>query len=102
MHIKNGDEVVVISGNHAGQRGKIVSILKNSDRVLVEGVNLRVKNLRKTQSNPQGGTVEREMPLHISNIALWSDKAGRGVRTRIERSDGKSTRIGIPCGTKFD
>ena len=102
MHVKTGDDVVVLSGNHRGERGKVLRILRESGRVLVEGVNLRVKILRKTQANPQGGTVEREMPLHLSSIALWSEKAGRGVRTRIERAEGKSIRVGVPCGTKFD
>ena len=102
MHVKQGDEDQILAGNDRGKRGKVMKVLEKSNKVLVEGVNLRVKILRKTQANPQGGTVEREMPLHLSSIALWSEKAGRGVRTRIERAGGKSIRVGVPCGTKFD
>ncbi len=102
MHLKVGDEVVVTAGNHKGQRGKVTHLLKEEDRVIIEGVNLREKNLPRTQANPQGGTIEREFPLHISNVLLWSDKANKGVRTRIADEKGNKVRVGIPCGTKFD
>ncbi|KAA3608354.1 MAG: 50S ribosomal protein L24 [Planctomycetota bacterium] len=102
MHVKKGDEVVVIAGNDLGQKGKVLRLLANEGRVVVEGINVRVKHLRKTQANPQGGRVEREMPIAASNVLLWSDKAKKGVRTRTETVDGKKVRVGIPCGTKFD
>lgn len=102
MHLKIGDEVVVTAGNHKGQRGKVTHLLKAEDRVIVEGVNLREKHLPRTQANPQGGTVEREFPLHASNVLVWSDKANKGVRTKVVDEKGKKVRVGIPCGTKFD
>jgi large subunit ribosomal protein L24 len=102
MHLKVGDEVVVTSGNHKGQRGKVAHIFREEDRVTVEGVNLREKNLPKTQANPQGGTIEREFPIHVSCVLLWSVKADKGVRTRMAGEKGKKIRVGIPCGTKFD
>lgn len=102
MHLKNGDEVVVIAGNHKGKRGKVLNLLKEEDRVVIEGVNVREKHLARTQQNPQGGSVEREFPVHASNVLLWSDKAKKGVRTRIEGSGRDKVRVGIPCGTKFD
>jgi large subunit ribosomal protein L24 len=102
MHVKTGDEVVIISGNHKGQRGKVLRILKKDQRVVVEGVNVREKVLQKTQANPQGGTVENEFPIHASNVLLWSEKANKGVRTTLTDAKGKRIRVGIPCGTKFD
>lgn len=102
MHIKTGDEVVVTSGNHKGMRGKVLRIIQEDNRVFVEGVNVREKNLARTQQNPQGGTVEREFSIHISNVLLWSEKAKKGVRTRIEGSGRDKVRVGVPCGTKFD
>ena len=102
MTLKVNDEVVVTSGNHKGQRGKVMKINRETQRVTVEGVNLRVQLLRKTQENPQGGEVERETPLHISNLLLWSEKAEKGVRIRMEKVGDSTVRVGIPCGTHFD
>jgi len=102
MHVKKGDEVVVLAGNERGKRGRVLRVETAKDRVVVEGVNLRTKRLPKTTANPQGGEVEREVPIAASNVLLWSEKAGKGVRTRTVVAGGKKTRVGIPCGTKFD
>lgn len=102
MHVKQGDEVQVIAGNSKGSRGKVMRVIDKTDRVLVEGVNVRVKHLQKTQANPEGGKVEREFPIAASNVLLWSEKAGKGVRTKTVLEGGKKIRVGVPCGTKFD
>ena len=102
MALKINDEVVVTSGNHKGQRGKVMQINGVTQRVTVEGVNMRVQFLRKTQENPQGGEVERETPLHVSSLLLWSEKAGKGVRVRVKKVGDSKVRVGIPCGTHFD
>ncbi len=103
MVLKRGDEIIVIAGNDRGKRGKVLHVHSGpAGRILVEGVNIRVKHLRKSTANPQGGRVEREMPIHASNVLLWSSKAGKGVRTRLVEEKGRKVRIGIPCGTKFD
>jgi large subunit ribosomal protein L24 len=102
MHLKKGDSVQVIAGNDRGKRGTVKSTMPGANRVLVEGVNVRVKHLKRTQQNPQGGRVEKEFPIHASNVLIWSDKAGRGVRTRTVREKGKSVRVGVPCGTRFE
>ncbi len=102
MHVKKGDEVVVTAGNERGKRGRVLRVLTDKDRVVVEGVNLRTKNLPKTTANPQGGVVDREMPIAASNVLLWSEKAGKGVRTKMVTKNGGKARVGIPCGTKFD
>ena len=69
-NIKKGEEVVVIAGDHKGKKGKILQVLKDKNRVIVEGVNLLKKHERKTQDNPQGSIVEREFPIHYSNVML--------------------------------
>ncbi len=102
MKIHKDDEVQVIAGNDRGKRGRVLKVLPREQRVIVEGVNVRVMNLRRTQNNPEGGRVEREMPIHVSNVLLWSDKAGRGVRVRLVEDNGKKVRVGVPCGTRFD
>lgn len=66
--IKKGDEVVVISGDHKGSKGKILQVIRAKNRVIVEGVNLIKKHERKTQDNPQGAIVEREASIHYSNV----------------------------------
>jgi len=78
-NIKAGDEVVVIAGNHRGERGKVIQVLPRVGRILVEGINKRKHHQRKTQENPEGAIVERENPIHISNVMLASrhaEKAG--------------------------
>lgn len=68
MHVKKGDEVVVLAGNDRGKRGLVKEAMPRANRVVVEGVNVRTKHLRRTQKNPQGGRVEREFPIHASNV----------------------------------
>mgnify|MGYP001547961287 CR=1 FL=1 len=68
--LKRGDEVVVLAGSHKGKRGKILEILKKKDRVVIEGVALIKKCVRKSEENPEGGIVEREGSIHQSNVML--------------------------------
>ncbi len=68
MHVKKNDEVLVLSGNDRGKTGRVLRVLPKAGRVLVEGINIRVKHLRKSQTHPQGGRVERESPIHASNV----------------------------------
>ena len=70
--LKKGDEVVVIAGDHKGSKGKILEVLREKNRVLVEGVNLVKKHERKTQDNPQGSIIEREASIHLSNVKKTS------------------------------
>lgn len=68
FHVKKGDEVVVIAGAHRTNRGKVKEILKTKNRVIVEGVNMVKKHLRKSQQNPQGAIIEIEGSIHVSNV----------------------------------
>jgi large subunit ribosomal protein L24 len=75
FHVKKGDQVEVISGNFKGSSGKVLEVLPSKHRVLVEGVRMIKKHLRKSQDNPSGKIAEREGPIHISNVRLIeSDK----------------------------
>ncbi len=69
-HVKKGDTVQVISGNHKGATGKILAVLPKKSQVLIEGVRIIKKHARKSQENPNGAIIEREGPLHISNVKL--------------------------------
>ena len=70
FNVKQGSDVIVISGEHKGKRGKVLQMLRESQRVIVEGVNVCKKCIKKSQENPKGGIVEKEMPIHYSNVML--------------------------------
>ena len=70
FHVKKGDTIQVISGNHKGASGKILAVLPKKAQVLVEGVRMIKKHTRKSQENPNGAILEREGPIHISNVKL--------------------------------
>ena len=74
FHVKKGDTVQVISGNHKGASGKVLAVLPKKSQVLVEGVRIIKKHSRKSQEHPQGAIIEREGPLHISNVKLLEQK----------------------------
>ena len=68
FHVKKGDEVVVVAGTERGKRGKIIQVLRDKNRVIVEGVKMIKKHMRKSQTHPQGAIIEREGTIHISNV----------------------------------
>ena len=70
FHVKKGDTVTIISGNHKGANGKILAVLPKKQQVLVEGVRIIKKHTRKSQDNPNGAILEREGPIHVSNVRL--------------------------------
>ena len=75
FHVKKGDEVKVISGNHQGASGKVLQVLPKKAQVLIEGVRLIKKTQRKSQDNPNGAIITREGPIHISNVKLVETRA---------------------------
>ncbi len=96
-HVRKGDQVMVTSGDNKGAIGEITQVLTKTDQVLVKGVNLRTKHLRRTQTNPQGGTVTIEAPIHISNVSPVVD--GKPTRVRFETAgDGSKTRVAARGG----
>ncbi len=99
MKLRKGDEVVVVSGDDRGKQGKILRVARDKNRVIVEGVNFIRRHTRPTQSNPQGGIVEREAAVHVSNVMLVDPKSGRPTRvgTRVHE-DGARDRVARRSG----
>lgn len=96
-HVRKGDMVVVTSGDHKGQTGEIAEVITKTDRVIVKGVNVRKRHVKPTQLNPQGGIVEKEMSLHISNVSPIVD--GQATRVRFEtKDDGSKVRVAVKGG----
>jgi large subunit ribosomal protein L24 len=90
-HVKKGDQVEVISGNFRGSSGRVLAVLSAKQRVLVEGVRIIKKHLRKSQDNPSGKIAEREGPIHISNVRLLErEKQEKGAGAKTEK--GKKTK----------
>ena len=80
FHVKKGDEVVVIAGAERGKRGKIIAVESGKQRVIVEGVRMIKKHMRKSQDNPQGAIIEREGTIHISNVMAVEKFDARAAR----------------------
>ena len=89
-HVKKGDQVEVISGNFRGSSGKILQVLPKKNRVLIEGVRLIKRHLRKSQDNPSGSISEREGPIHISNVKLVEREKDK--ETKKKSSKPKATK----------
>jgi large subunit ribosomal protein L24 len=105
MKIHKNDNVMVIAGNDNGKTGKILKVFPKKSRVIVEGINLRKRHSKPTQSNPQGGIIEKESPINISNVMLidpnnnepcrlgsqiiLDEKTGKKKRVRISRTSGE-------------
>jgi large subunit ribosomal protein L24 len=68
VHVKKGDEVVVIAGSEKGKRGKVIGVLTGKQRVIIEGAKMMKKHARKSQQNPNGAIIDREAPIHASNV----------------------------------
>jgi large subunit ribosomal protein L24 len=98
-HIKVGDMVEVISGAGAGKQGKpgvigrVLRILPDKNRVVVEGVNRVWKHVRPSQRNPQGGRIQKDAPIHISNVLPVDPSTNRGTRVKFETREGKKVRV---------
>jgi large subunit ribosomal protein L24 len=91
FHVKKGDNVEVISGNFKGSQGKILEVLPRKQRVLIEGVRIIKKHLRKSEDNPQGKIAEREGPIHISNVKVieTEKKAEKKTKTKPKKEAEK-------------
>ena len=83
-HVKRNDVVEVISGDHKGATGKVLRVDHERGRVVVEGVNMVYRHVRPTRRNPQGGRLQKEAPIHISNVLPVDSKTGRGSRVRYD------------------
>ncbi|MBM3288947.1 MAG: 50S ribosomal protein L24 [Candidatus Hydrogenedentes bacterium] len=94
MDIHKGDTVLVITGKYKGRKGRVLRTEPDKDRLIVEGVNMMKRHTKPSQRNQQGGIVERERPIHVSNVMAWCEAAGKPskiVRKRLE--DGTRVRV---------
>ena len=84
FHVKKGDEVQVICGNHRGASGKVLQVLPSKQQILIEGVRLIKKTRRKSQDNPNGAIITREGPIHISNVKLMETRSAKPAKKNRE------------------
>ena len=102
LHIKKNDTVVVLAGEDKGKTGKVLKVLVEKNRALVEGVNMVSKSTKPSAKNPQGGIVKQEAPIHISNLSLVDPKSGKATRVGIKvTEDGKKVRIAKKSGEEI-
>ena len=102
QRIKKDDMVIVISGRDKGTKGRVLRVLPGDDRVIVEGVN-RVKRHQSPRRFREAGIVEKEAPIHISNVMLLATKSDKPTRVRAgETKDGKKTRVAVKSGATLD
>jgi large subunit ribosomal protein L24 len=106
--LKAGDEVIVIGGKDRGKRGRILRVEPKKDRIYVEGLNMIKRHQRPRQvagaqrAEQVGGVIEREGPIHVSNVMLADPKQGQPTRVGIEVHDGKRYRVARRSGTRLD
>ena len=100
MKIKKGDEVVVISGKYKGVKGKVLQVRPTESRVVVEGVNRHKWHIKPTQEQP-GDIVDREAPIHVSNVALIDPKTKKATRAGYEMKGDKKVRVSKKSGTQI-
>ena len=98
MFVKTGDKVRVIAGKDKGVEAKVVAALPKVNKVVVEGVNVVKKHVRPSQMNPDGGIVEFEAPIHVSNVMIVDPKSGKPSRVGFKFVDGKKVRFAKKSG----
>ncbi len=107
MRVRSGDEVQIISGKDRGKRGKILRVDPAKQRVYVEGLNMVKRHMRPQSGDTRGesiagGVIEREGPVHVSNVMLIDPKQGKPTRVGVERKDGRRQRVTKLSGTQLD
>jgi large subunit ribosomal protein L24 len=98
-HIKSGDQVMVITGADKGKTGRVLKVLTLQDRVVVEGINRVWKHVRPSQRNPQGGRIQKDAPIHLSNVMPLDPSTSKGTRVKFVDKDGRKHRIAVGSGT---
>jgi large subunit ribosomal protein L24 len=93
LKIKSGDTVIVTAGDHKGSEGKVMKVILEKNKAIVEGVNMVSKHEKPNATNPQGGIVKKEAALHISNLSLIDPKTGSATRVGYRMEEGKKVRF---------
>jgi large subunit ribosomal protein L24 len=100
--IRKGDTVLVISGKDKGKTGKVMRVLNEDDRVVVEGINLVKRHVRPTPRDPSGGILEREQPIYACKVMPVDPKTGKGTRVRFKSlEDGRKVRVAVKSGEEI-
>ena len=95
-HVKKGDEVQIIAGDHKGVKGRVLTVDHEKGRVTIQGHNLAKKHVKPSRRNPQGGRIDVEQPIHISNVLPVNTKTSKGSRVRFQvKADGTKKRIAL-------
>lgn len=102
MIVKTGDKVKVITGKDKGKEGVILKAFPKKDRVIVEGINMMKKHQKPNSANPQGGILETEAPIHVSNVMLIDHKTNEPTRVGFKVEDGKKVRVSKKTGEVLD
>lgn len=100
--VRKGDLVAVVSGDDKGKRGRVLRVLSDNDRVIVEGVNLVYKHMRRSQQQPQGGRVRREAAIHVSNVMPIDPESNEPTRVTVREEGGRRVRVARRSGTVLD
>jgi len=98
-HIKSGDQVMVVTGADRGKVGRVLRVITGKDRVVVEGINRVWKHVRPSQRNPQGGRIQKDAPIHVSNVMPLDPTTGKVTRVKFSTKDGRKHRIAVGSGT---
>ena len=102
LHIKKGDMVQVIAGDNKGQQGKVLKVEVSKQRAIVEGVNICKKATKPNAQNPQGGIIEKEAPIHVSNLQVLDPKSGKPTKVgRKANAEGKLVRYAKKSGEEI-
>jgi large subunit ribosomal protein L24 len=102
LHVKKNDMVEIIAGDHKGATGRVLRVMRDKGKVVVQGHNLAQKHVRPSRRNPQGGRISVEQPIDISNVLVVSTKSNKGVRVRYQvESDGTKKRVALD-GTEIN
>lgn len=92
MMIKKGDKVKVITGHYKGTIADVVEVLPKEEKVILDGVNMATKHVKPNQANPDGGIVQKAMPIHVSNVMLYDEKAKAASRVGVKEEKGAKVR----------
>lgn len=98
MNVKKGDEVIVIAGKDKGKTGKVIQVIPSQEKVVVEGVAIVKRHTKPTQKMPQGGIIEKEAAIHVSNVMPFCSTCKKGVRVAHTIENGTKTRVCRKCG----
>ena len=101
LHLRKNDTVIVLAGEDKGKKGKVLKVLVEKQRAIVEGVNMVSKNTKPSAKNPQGGIIKQEAPIHISNLSLIDPKSGKATRVSIKKEGKNVVRIAKKSGEEI-